>query len=479
MTPDERRLRLEELRRLAPDADTLQPDISKYFLPLQRHALALQQEILVVRGERGTGKTALFHVLTKQGTNDQLASFFPEARIQDASWIAGFSETGARHPHPAVLDEYAAQAKDEDLRLFWMAHLACCLSEAGYARDQLPKALWETWKDGINAPQDWVSVAKARLAEVTRYVDAVDRQLDDMVFVTYDHLDKIGLYQAEVRERYAGTLLALWLSLSNRYRFLRAKIFMREDLFAAAERAFADASKLTSRSISLDWHKESLFRLLLRHMAALSPQMKDWIESGGRGISMREHASWGFMPPDTLPETGRESQKGFVDHLAGETMGKGAKKGYTYRWIPNRLQDAHIRIVPRSLLNLIGTAADIALKQTPKARYDRLLHPSELHAALAETSSRRVKELAEEHKVVARLENLRGMTVMLDAAVVKRHLSRSPKAEDGFSADGGRVMDELIRLGVLKTRSDGRIDVPDIYRYGYDIKRKGGVAKPR
>ena len=161
-------------------------------------------------------------------------------------------------------------------------------------------------------------------------------------------------------------------------------------------------------------------------------------------------------------------------------MGKGLKKGYTYRWIPNRLQDAHVRIVPRSLLNLIGEAASTACHQTPQARYSRLLHPAELYAALAETSRRRVGELAEEHKIVARLENLRGLTVMLDPSFVKRKLSKErPDKPDQFKGDGSQVMDELIRLGVLNVRSDGRIDVPDIYRYGYDIKRKGGVAKPR
>jgi len=45
--------------------------------------------------------------------------------------------------------------------------------------------------------------------------------------------------------------------------------------------------------------------------------------------------------------------------------------------------------------------------------------------------------------------------------------------------DGSTAIDELVDLGVLRIRDDGRIDVPDIYRYGFGIKRQGGVARPK
>jgi len=185
------------------------------------------------------------------------------------------------------------------------------------------------------------------------------------------------------------------------------------------------------------------------------------------------------MPPALLPETGRPSQKGLIDHLAGERMGSGIKKGYTYRWIPNRLQDAHTRIVPRSLLNLVASAARHA-RPSPKAKYHRLLHPHELHEALVDVSRDRVTELQEEHPVVQRLESLRGATVMLDRDEVHRALgTASGAAHDGFENDGEAVAEDLIRLGVLSVRSDGRIDLADLYRYGFGIERKGGVARPR
>src|SRR5690606_4468115 len=157
-----------------------------------------------------------------------------------------------------------------------MTHLACCLAEDEGKSNAVPGPVWEAWQRGPGELRAWVEAAKDHLGGLTHFLDEVDRTLtqkQQTVFVTYDHLDRIGLYALDVRERYTGTLLALWLSLSNRYRRLRTKIFIREDLFEAAQRAFADASKLKPRSISLDWDTETLYRLLIRHMAALSPEM--------------------------------------------------------------------------------------------------------------------------------------------------------------------------------------------------------------
>ena len=63
--------------------------------------------------------------------------------------------------------------------------------------------------------------------------------------------------------------------------------------------------------------------------------------------------------------------------------------------------------------------------------------------------------------------------------IVARLSEAIGKNRDGFGDDGERALEELVQLGVLRIRDDGRIDVPDLYRYGYGIKRKGGVARPR
>jgi len=66
--------------------------------------------------------------------------------------------------------------------------------------------------------------------------------------------------------------------------------------------------------------------------------------------------------------------------------------------------------------------------------------------------------------------------------------SESPKESSLFSSgdlpaqhaergwDG--IRDDLIRLGLIEIRKDGRIDMPDLYRVGFGLGRRGGV-KPK
>ncbi|MEM9458217.1 MAG: hypothetical protein AAGF11_28840 [Myxococcota bacterium] len=483
MSPEERADLLHDLQILATDADSLGHDPSRNeivetFLPLPQHELAVRPEIMVVRGGRGTGKTHLFRVL-RTVSAARIGTILREGA--GARWIGGFSEDMG-HPQTASLDAFGQQAKPDDLRILWIVHLVGCLA-AHEPRRPMPPMLEREWKTSLNEPARWTERGHRDLGEALGWLDAFERELDakrQTVVVLYDHLDRIGLASREIRQRYAGALLALWMSLGNRYRWLRSKIFLREDLFEQAQESFPDASKLDSRSVSLAWDTQALYRMLVRHMAR-HEGLRGWVARGTRGIALSQHSILGWLPPDRLAESGRGSQKSLVDHLIGERMGVGVKKGYTYRWIPNHLQDANVRVVPRSLLNLVGLAAREALRRGPAAVGDRLLSPLELQAALEETSKRRVKELREEHRVVARLENLQGSTLMLERAEAARRLKKVPDGalDDGLGNDGRAVIAELTRLGVLRERSDGRIDVPDLYRYGYGIKRKGGVRRPR
>ena len=107
------------------------------------------------------------------------------------------------------------------------------------------------------------------------------------------------------------------------------------------------------------------------------------------------------------------------------------------------------------------------------------MRPTDLSGALARTSLDRGAELAEEVPLVSRLQRLEGLTLLLPRREVEVRLAKRAGPTDTFVEDGAAAIEELQRLGVLAIRPDGRVDVPDIYRYGYKIKRKGGVRKPR
>jgi hypothetical protein len=45
--------------------------------------------------------------------------------------------------------------------------------------------------------------------------------------------------------------------------------------------------------------------------------------------------------------------------------------------------------------------------------------------------------------------------------------------------NGRDLINELMGLGIMTRRRDGRIDLPDVYRIAFDIGRKGGVPRIR
>jgi hypothetical protein len=477
----QRKTLLGGLSRLKSDDDDAVAQSPIWFLPLESHARALRLETLVVRGGRGAGKSALFHFLGHVQRDPTLVrTVIDVPRLTAMTWREGFGGTGTEHPALEVVGAFDRTASDDQRRFFWFAWLCVRLSTATSVK--LPDGLARALLSGHD-PAQLADVAGRDLAALSTWMDQVERELAEPVAITYDGLDRIGSTSL-ARRRMTASLLAMWLSLADRYRKIRPKIFVREDLFQASLSTFPDASKLDARSVSIEWRVEDLYRVLIKHMANTSDALKDWVTGSTRGVPLTREGGLGWMPPSTLPESGAASQKAFVDHLAGEQMGSGDKKGLTYRWIPNRLQDAHARAVPRSVLSLVRNAAAFALNQSPGARNFRLLTPIELQGALENTSRRRVNELKEEFPVVGRLENLRGETVMLARKLAVAKLSRSPARDDeygndDYGSDGETVLQTLIELGAMSERDDGRIDVPDIYRYGFGIGRKGGVKRPR
>lgn len=475
------RLRLlGHLAQLAPDEDTSE-DIARVFLPLPVHALALRPDVIVIQGTRGAGKTALFRLV--QELKGDIRSFFNDPSIPSATWLDGYSETSITHPSAIALDALVARVGEDDqaLRAFWAVHLLTRLAAEGVPGVRVPLAVEAAQRESPGDPTSWISTANQTIAAVMAALDDAERTLagrGQLVFVSYDHLDRIGVLaeHQSTRRRLVRALLSLWLSSAARYRHLRAKVFLRPDLFDEAEASFPDASKLRPRSVLLTWDVASLYQLAIRHLLNRGPApeiARVWVED--MGIPWKDSGPFGAMPATKMDV---REQKTFAEHLAGETMGSGSRKGFTYRWIPARLRDAGGAIVPRSLLRLLRHAAKDTLTAGPPTS-GPLMDPSRLVGALQQTSKDRVSELTEEYPLVRRLDRLQGAVLLMERRDVISELRKRPPDDDGYGDDGGAVFDELRRIGVLDTRSDGRVDVPDIYRYGFGIKRRGGTKAPR
>ncbi|MDB4931628.1 MAG: hypothetical protein JWM10_4112 [Myxococcaceae bacterium] len=477
---------LAAMERLRLDDAVLVESPLRVLLPLACHRAVLAHETVVVLGERGTGKSLLARGLVDAGSSASLGAVLEGDVPARARWFDAFSQRSDRHRNVAELDTLARDSDDEGLRRYWLSSAFVSLIQElnlMFTEGEKSLGMSEELVQEVRASQSALAAYKSRALSAvdSAHVSQIVARLDDVsaefkkvnlhLVAVYDDLDQFGMFDPALRSRLIRTLLATWTSLSTRYTHLRAKIFLPSELLDVDRLDTPDASKLLARAQHLRWDDLSLFRALLRHLGR-DEATRQWLTSIP-GISFEDRGAAGWMP-GTLSEPSLEA---WMTSLTRRLMSHGETRGLTHRWILNRLRDAHGRVLPRSLLTLIGEAAQHERSLPKRSAQSRLLSPESLVHALDEVSKRRVKEIAEVYPWVHRLAALRGMSLPVPRDEAESRLATNPPdAEDLPARPGVRVVDDLIRFGVLRANAQGALEMPDLYRLHFKLIR-GTVSR--
>jgi hypothetical protein len=267
------------------------------------------------------------------------------------------------------------------------------------------------------------------------------------------------------------------LGQSRRWQRIRPKIFLRRDLLSADFLQFPDASKLEGNRLDLKWLPTQLYQLVFKLWANQNEDSRVFA-TRDLGLHFREDRwlGWLYEAPWPADDLLRE----VVSRAMGQFMGSGSRKGRTFEWIPNHLQDANGEIVPRSMINLFSLAAEDEIANQRAA--GTLLSHLSFGAAIEQVSRRRIKELEEEYPWLAAIRPpLQGQQVPMTREqmigvlhqVDWKQVDRPP-----VSHDPSHLLDDMLQIGILRLTTDKRIHVPDIYLYGFGLKRKGGIRRP-
>lgn len=269
----------------------------------------------------------------------------------------------------------------------------------------------------------------------------------------------------------------MWLDRWRRWDRIRPKIFLRADLFREEFLSFPDASKLQAHLVKLEWKYSWLYQLLVKRLANYNNEMRVYLKNIPELIIENKIGlGWTATSNEKLFEE-------LIETMIGKYMGANARKGITYRWIPNHLQDASGRIAPRSFLKLFALAAQSRIDKISDDEQNLiLLQPADLQGALMNTSDYRIRELQEEYPWLESLKtNLLGLTAPIEKEIFLERIKStiwSPEQQPPVTKPEG-ILQYLLQLGVVESRSDGRINMPEIYLYGFKVKRKGGVKRPQ
>jgi len=456
----------------------------KNFLPIPSHQRAMDPSILLVLGGRGAGKSMLFKSLSIQSARRLVRK---NNEIKNEFWIPGFGQFDIHLKFPAQesIEKALEGASNYRLRSFWQGLWVGTLLKSEYGEefvdyfDKIPSEALRKLNQSFISVQEWLPIVEENFDLLTDALDQIDdvlKKTDRWIYIAYDELDKLATsydaLAAPIRE-----LLAFWLDRWRRWQRIRPKIFLRNDLFNSKFLKFPDASKLKPHQLQLEWTTSWLYRLLIKRLANASEEMKIYI-SNINGIITDEDKNLGY-----IPSSDDKLHQEFMVQLVGRFMGANARKGDSYKWVPNHLQDAGKKIAPRSFLKLFANAAVIELNRFDESLLlgERLLQPQSLQGALMETSNDRIAELAEEYPWLDSLRRtLYGITVPSEREILlqavenaKWNLKEFPPVEDP-----GELLEYMKSLGILENRTDGRVNMPEIYLYGFKMKRKGGVRRP-
>lgn len=452
------------------------PPQEHLYVPLT-HLKALRPECQLVVGTRGVGKSVWTAALNDRALRSRLGSSIP--KLDKAEIRIGFSEypEPEHYPDAATLDQLMEAGADP--YTVWRAVILRWLTEL--TNVSIPRS---NWQESV----EWVSDNPERISQIM--AAASDRLSEEKrdAFILFDALDRLSS-DWHAMDKIVRDLLraALWL---KPYPRIFAKIFLRDDQLERTVTDFPDASKLLATKAELSWARHDLHGLLWQYL--LNGPNEDGEElrkvySQTIKNDPREDGGLFFLDEEVKRET--PAQRALFEALAGPWMGRDRRRGVPYIWTVGHLADGQGRTSPRSFIAAIRQAAEDTLSRYPD--HQHVLHFESIKKGVQKASEIRVSELAEDYPWVRDvLGPLSGLTVPVTFdAIQQRWESELPHGPQDADT-GGRlppqhaeigwagVRNDLLEIGVFEERKDGRIDMPDLYRVGFGLGRRGGV-KPK
>jgi hypothetical protein len=485
---------------VAQHTDEIPP--TRLYLP-PAHVGALRLESNLVIGDRGVGKSVWSQALQQssalQGNGALPNTLFP----YQLTVLPGYgANADSRYPDSDTFE--ALLQKGFTPYAIWRGVL--CRALAAITSQAIPVEQWE-------ATARWVQDQPEAVAALILQADHFSQNSDMGVLFVFDALDRVSSSgQWNLVDQAIRDLLRLVLQLKGTKR-LHAKVFLRTDQYERGSfSGIPDVSKLQSTRVELIWSVTDLHGLLWQSLTnGKSSQarhaFRDWCHKEGSSnwtdmMAMieaedREQASeidrsnelnlpinrWPLPPSLQRDEN---AQRRLFVRLAGPWMGKDRRRGVPYIWIVNHLADGRGQTSPRSFLEAIKKAAEDSQRYSD---YPLALHFESLKRGVQVASEIRINELAEDHPWLKGLMTpLAGLSVpCTEDAIYERWVEKiGCKSDRAFGLSEslpenlrnmGRmgVFVYLVHLGLITIMRDNRINMPDLYRVGFRLGRKGGV----
>jgi cellulose biosynthesis protein BcsQ/acid stress-induced BolA-like protein IbaG/YrbA len=445
---------LEELEFSAGTAE-YQNKFLETFVATDLVNRALEPKTPLVLGRKGTGKTAIFRRIMEGSQRPSVVVMSPSPLKKNNFWIIspdGFKEI-----------EKFLNNNRVGWREFWMLQtcLACYSSQENQATlpdDSLAIFLNENLSSELQITKNLEKMLTiSSIGLLARdWLQRLDLAIQSETILLFDGLDTGFGNTKEDRDRRSQAiegLFSLVTDIGDNLHYLKFKILLREDIWRKL--SFENKSHFYGRSVTLKWDNQADFFKVIIKQALCSQSFQELTQSIVDKKLLDNYDYW------------LEAQVFEVwNLLVGERM-KGGKSAFTRNWVWNRLADGSNNRSPRTLLQLFVAAKEWEIREQNKSSYGKsIIRSRALSSSLETVSKEALDALIKEE--FTELQNL------VDKL---KELGRSPLKADELSG-----FTELLRLGLevgLLEIYEGtdeevkRYKVPDLYRLGIGMTRKG------
>ena len=446
----------------------------------------LDDTTCLIRGKKGTGKTALYWLFLQHQEVAQKLAYRGLDNINTK--FEFFSGHGRFQKSRPTRDEFQyihqkLQENNGTWEAFWRAYLLFrCYQERllKFPRGKKREKFSELKKIINNLPKDrWeaqsTTEALLELSTNSQLILTVKEAIEIILnqeakknskkyWFLYDDLDEDFPKAEELGQQALTGLFQLVQSCdASRLTEIRFKIFLREDIWNRL--IFDNKSHFTGREIILQWSSIDFLRLALRQ-AIQSKKFKELVD--------RVYP----VAIDRIDQASEEELEQALELLWGSRRRGGNRAKKVSRWVYERLTDSSGTTFPRSLSILLTEAKEKELenkeKSSTKIRTERLLQGKSLELGLKKASEQRCEEIKEEYENYTKFFNdLNGKSAFLTKKKLKEIWKKS--AED-IVGNFEEFTSFLGEIGMIEFREkEERYKFADIYVYGFKMTRKGTI----
>lgn len=452
------------------------PELRHTYLPIA-HMKALRRDSMLVVGIRGSGKSYWWAVLQQK---KHRALIGEKLGINESTIIsAGFGESPSPENYPGK-DIIEKLLKTFEPRKIWQTIVIWHIGK--HLLSELTEQ--KSWEDRVK----WV---KDHPEDVERCFFNVDNELERIGndhIILFDALDRTADDWKTMHTLVRG-LFQILLEIYS-YKHIRLKIFVRPDQIEdPTVTAFPDSSKVLSLKTELYWPRNELYGLFWHYLANEPSIGHLFRDECAQIISIKWLEEDGVWKIPNQLRNDEDTQREIFHALTGPWMGRDRRRGFPYPWLPSHLSDARRQVSPRSFLAALRYTADDTEKK--RSGHEYALHYESIKSGVQQASKIRVHEIQEDYPWVQYLmEPLSGISVPCSFEDIKAKWDEHNvlnKLQNIINSEGVRlppaninsgpegVLKDLISLGLVEPISNGRINLPDVYRVGYGMGRRGGV----